>query len=225
MVPLKDVNPTYKKPIVNYALIIINVAVFLYEITLSHSDVYRFFMEYSFIPSVFWRDPAGNWYRIFTSMFIHGGWGHILGNMLYLWVFGDNVEDKFGHLGYFLFYIASGVGGALLHGIFSFGSAVPTVGASGAISGVLGAYVVFFPGAWILTFIPPFFLIPLPALLFIGVWIMYQVSYGFISVLVPTGVAWFAHIGGFGTGYLLAKRKKTADAKKRAVDVEYWRDL
>ncbi|RTZ60598.1 MAG: rhomboid family intramembrane serine protease, partial [Gammaproteobacteria bacterium] len=150
---------------------------------------------------------------LFTHMFLHGGWFHIIGNMLYLWVFGDNVEDRFGHLTYIGFYVISGIGAALLQASIAFAVGnpfIPLIGASGAISGVLGAYMYFFPRAKIFGFVPiGIFLLPIewPAMLFIGFWFLYQIINGllFLPFAGMGGVAWFAHIGGFLVGLILAK--------------------
>jgi hypothetical protein len=142
-------------------------------------------------------------------MFLHGGWMHIIGNMWFLWIFGDNVEDRFGHALYFLFYIACGLAAGLTHALLNWGSTIPTVGASGAISGVLGAYMVFFPRSRIVTLVPLIFFwftVQLPAFFFVGYWIVLQFLGGLTQSSRSTGgTAWFAHIGGFALGFILAK--------------------
>jgi membrane associated rhomboid family serine protease len=152
---------------------------------------------------------------LLTSMFLHGGWLHFLGNMLYLWVFGDNIEDRIGHFGFLGFYLTCGLAAAFLHIFTNTASIVPTVGASGAIAGVLGAYLVLFPGARVLTLVPIFFffqLIELPALVFLGFWFVMQFFSGAMSLAAGEqqmgGTAWWAHIGGFVTGIgLIWKRR------------------
>src|SRR5262249_52831117 len=141
-----------------------------------------------------------------TSMFLHSGVAHIVGNLLFLWIFGDNVEDFFGHLGYLLFYLACGVGSGLLHVLFNLHSTLPALGASGAISGVMGAYFVLYPRSHILPFVF-IFLIPIPAVLILGYWFLIQFVEGVTSLgAVPSGgVAWWAHIGGFVMGMFITK--------------------
>jgi membrane associated rhomboid family serine protease len=163
---------------------------------------------------------VSGWLPIFTSMFLHGGWLHFLGNMLYLWIFGDNVEDRLGHLRYLVFYVLCGVAAALLHIFTNHGSTLPTVGASGAIAGVLGAYLVFFPGARVLALVPILFffqLMELPALIFLGFWFVIQFFSGALSLASQPvgGTAWWAHIGGFMAGVIYAfkfKRRSTRTA-------------
>jgi membrane associated rhomboid family serine protease len=143
-------------------------------------------------------------------MFLHGGWMHVIGNMWFLWVFGDNVEDRFGHDKFFLFYVACGLGAGLIHTAFNWGSSVPTVGASGAISGVMGAYFVMFPRSKVVTLVPLivfWFTVQVPAMFFVGYWILLQFvgGLGAMSIHSQGGVAWWAHIGGFAVGFLLAK--------------------
>jgi membrane associated rhomboid family serine protease len=155
---------------------------------------------------------------IFTSMFLHGGWIHLIGNMWVLWIFGDNVEDRLGHVGFMLLYLASGVAAALLHIFTNAGSHVPTIGASGAIAGVMGAYFRFYPSARVETLIPPFFFGPtfvLPAVLFLGWWFLLQFFNGALSLGARSGgVAWWAHVGGFVFGFavclFLRRRKRPA---------------
>jgi len=149
-----------------------------------------------------------------TSMFLHGGWMHLLGNMLFLWVFGGSVEDALGHLQYLIFYFISGVGAAVVHTIFNWGSDVPTVGASGAISGVMGAFIVLFPRAQVATLIPAlflFFTIRIPAFLMLGYWFFLQIFSGLVSLGVggqQGGVAWWAHVVGFLLGAVLVVGEK-----------------
>jgi membrane associated rhomboid family serine protease len=172
-----------------------------------------FVIRFGLIPAEFWRGedlppgvPFPIWLTIFTSMFLHGGLLHILGNMLYLWIFGDNVEGALGHLKFLIFYLAAGVGAAFLQLVASPHSTAPMVGASGAISGVMGAYFVLFPWSRILTLVPFFFFlhfVEVPAFLFLGFWFLLQFFSGIVDLSALGGVAWFAHIGGFLTGVLL----------------------
>jgi membrane associated rhomboid family serine protease len=215
MIPLKDKNPTQRIPFVNVAIIIANVAVFLYQVS-SGEQVGLIFQRYSVIPAELSAAFSASHLKIltvgtlFTSMFLHGGWLHLGGNMLYLWVFGDNIEDKLGHARYLLFYFMCGVLSAVAHVVIDPQSTIPTVGASGAISGVLGAYLLLFPRAKVLTVIPIFvFLqfVELPAVLVLGLWFVLQFFSGLASLGYQTagmgGVAWWAHIGGFIAGIIL----------------------
>jgi membrane associated rhomboid family serine protease len=224
--PIRDINPTSTYPVVTKALVFVNVAVFIYELINP-----RLVPQYAFVPALAWEQP----YRWVTHMFLHGGILHIVGNMIYLWVFGDNVEDHYGHLRFLFLYLLWGVAAAFVHYWASateaalMGAAgpvgnpmyIPAVGASGAISGVLGAYLVLYPRARILTLI--FFivitLIEVPAWAYIGFWFLYQLFYGFAELLSPgnvSGVAYFAHIGGFVAGAL------TALIYRRRRQVYYW---
>ncbi len=213
MIPLKDKNPSSTVPFVNYILIAANAAVFFYELSLG-SGLGDFFVKYGLVPSRYFEmvaahtHPVTRYFPFFTSMFIHGGWLHIIGNMWFLFIFGDNVEDRLGHRRYFLFYLLSGLAAAALQVFLSAGSSVPTIGASGAISGVLGAYLVMFPRARIVTLLPIFFffdIIDISAILFIGFWFMIQFFSGIQSLGVDTtgGIAWWAHVGGFVAGIAL----------------------
>lgn len=217
MIPLRDDNPRRGVPIVTLALIAANVAVFLYQVSLGPAAEKRLLYSMALIPAELTRGidvgaPTLHpvWLTLFTSMFLHGSWMHLLGNMLYLWIFGDNIEALFGSAKYLLFYLACGVAAMLAHVAANPGSMVPALGASGAIAGVLGAYAVKFPGARVYTllFIFPFIqTVALPALILLGFWFVYQVLLGAFS-LVPgaggAGVAFFAHIGGFIAGMVLA---------------------
>ena len=211
--PLRDENPSGKFAAVNVALLLTNIAVFLYQVTLTPHAARAFEIAYGVIPA---RIPA--WLAghgsleaallpFVTSMFLHGGWAHILGNMLFLWIFGDNVEAVFGHLGYLLFYFVCGIGSGLIHAAFNLHSHTPAVGASGAMSGVLGAYIVLEPRNRILTLIF-IFVVRVRAVIVLGVWFAVQFLMG-LSTLgtaanVTGGVAVWAHIGGFLIGLVTA---------------------
>jgi membrane associated rhomboid family serine protease len=219
MLPLKDDIPSRTTPVVTIALIAVNVVVFLYQLSLQVSGDTRgetaleaFVLEFGAVPCRIsglcaavgdFPHPVAT---IFTSMFLHGGLLHVGGNMLYLWIFGDNVEDTLGHGRFLLFYLLSGVVAAAAQTVMSPASAVPMIGASGAVSGVLGAYLVLFPYATVLTlvmFIFFFRLVHIPALIVLGFWIVVQFFNGLGSFSTPggeDGVAWFAHIGGFVAG-------------------------
>ncbi|HYL86364.1 MAG TPA: rhomboid family intramembrane serine protease [Candidatus Angelobacter sp.] len=219
-IPLKDLNPSRSYPFVNITLILGNIAVFLYQtglqFTMSEKAFASLMREYSTVPARFPSFLAGHttleaaFLPLLTSMFLHAGWLHIAGNMLFLWIFGDNVEDFFGHFTYLIFYLVCGIGSGLLHVLFNWHSTIPAVGASGAISGVMGAYILLYPRARILTLVF-IFPIPVPAVVFLGLWFVGQFLSG-ISILgvnVTGGVAVWAHIGGFLLGMLL-----TAMARK-----------
>ena len=209
MIPIRDLNPSRTFAVVNLFIILLCTVIWIYEITLPPVLLDAFIYTYGFVPAEFLSRP----WTLITHMFLHGGWFHIIGNMLYLWVFGDNVEDRLGHIKYVVFYILSGIGAALLQAVvaFAFGNPyIPLIGASGAIAGVLGAYMYYFPHAKIYGFIPlGIFLLPVewPAAVFIGFWFLLQIINGLLLLPFVSmgGVAWFAHIGGFLIGYFLAK--------------------
>jgi len=196
--PLKDDIPSEHAPVVNILLIVLNVLVFLFEMSLG-PQLQGLINTYGLVPARFEVSA------LFTSMFLHGGWGHLFGNMLYLWIFGDNVEDRMGHVGYLFFYLVCGVAAGVAHVLTNAGSAVPTVGASGAIAGVLGAYLVLFPRARVLTLLPFFTTVYFPASFFLGIWFVMQVFSGAwqLGVAHTSNVAFLAHVGGFVAGAFL----------------------
>ena len=203
MFPIGDDNSTRRLvPVVTYVLVALNILVFFIE--LIAGDV--FIVTWSFVPSRFLASPASEFVTIFTSMFMHGGWLHIAGNMLYLWIFGDNVEDRFGHLRFLGFYLICGVVALFTQLAFSMESIIPILGASGAIAGVLGAYVLLFPRRRVIVLLG-FLVVPLPALAVIGFWMVLQFFNGIGSIIYSAdtgGVAYMAHIGGFIAGMALA---------------------
>ena len=204
MMPIKDINPTHTTPIVTRALVLINIVVFI--LTFFRPDFPKIVNTWGFKP--IYLVHMVRLETIFTSMFLHSDIHHIFGNMLYLWIFGDNVEDALGHIRFLLAYLASGIVGALAQSTFSPLSTIPMIGASGAISGVLGMYLVFYPRAKIITLLFLGYFITtyvLPAYHYIWFWFLMQFILGSISVLnpVPAGVAYWAHIGGFITGLLI----------------------
>ena len=217
MIPIKDLNPSKKAPVVTTLLILFCFLVFFYELYLPPGARERFIQMFAVIPFEIARgvdipppDPLTPYGNTVSYQYLHGGFMHILGNMLFLWVFGDNVEERFGHLRYFLFYTVCGVAAALTQVFVTPNSTLPLIGASGAISGVLGAYAVLFPRAGIVTLVFIFFfvdVIVVPALVWIAVWFLLQFVSAMVSVdhLLLGGVAWFAHIGGFLTGIFLTK--------------------
>jgi len=204
MIPISDQNPTRTTPYVTYLLIALNVLAFLFERQLigDHGESYVI-SGYGLVPTRISADPSGEAFTIFTSMFMHGGFGHLAGNLLFLWIFGDNVEDAIGHLRYVGFYLLCGVCAALAQVLTNIGSPAAMVGASGAIAGVLGAYLVLYPRAPITVFVG-FFLISLPAWVVVGFWFLLQLSGGWAALGLDagSGVAFFAHIGGFLAGVL-----------------------
>jgi rhomboid family protein len=210
-IPLKDLNPRRSYPIVNTTLILVNVAVFIYQYTLPPHAFKMFITANATIPARFPAWLAGHapfevaFLPLLTSMFLHSGIAHIAGNMLFLWIFGDNVEDFYGHFTYLFFYLVCGVGSGLLHVLFNMNSTVPALGASGAISGVMGAYLILYPRSRILTLVF-IFLVPIPAVIILGVWFVLQFMSAFESLgsMAPGGgVAWWAHVGGFLLGMLI----------------------
>lgn len=222
MIPLRDANPAHARPYATWAIVGVNVLVFLYMGSIG--DVFRFIgfvADYGFVPARFVSDPGDALPSLFTSLFLHGSWAHLLSNMVFLVVFGDNVEDRFGRPGFLAFYLLGGAVATLTHTLFAGPSPVPLVGASGAISAVLGAYIAFFPRQQVLTFVPPlflpwlalsllvrvprFFMFWLPAWVFIGYWALLQLLEAGASLRLPAaegGVAWWAHVGGFAFGLL-----------------------
>ncbi len=215
MIPLKDDIPSYRKPLITTGLIILNILVYLYQL-IQGQYFEQFIVKYGTIPYEIMHGQeltpelaAPISLTLFTAMFLHGGLFHLGGNMLYLWIFGDNVEDKLGHLRFLIFYLLSGMAASLAHVITSPGSQIPMVGASGAIAGVLGAYLIRFPQARIQTLIfLGFFVrvVRIPALFVLGFWFILQLLYGLPSLGAQGGgVAWFAHIGGFLAGIFLFK--------------------
>jgi membrane associated rhomboid family serine protease len=215
MLPVGDSTRLRGTPYVNVAIILTCVIVFVYELTLSTAEVNRFFFDNGVVPLLLvdWLDdPSGleQPATVITSMFIHGGWLHLIGNMLFLWVFGDNVEDNMGHFRYPVFYVLCGAGAAALQVYIDQDSIVPMVGASGAIAGVLGAYLVLFPRATVSVVIPWLFFFgafPVPAAVLIVFWFLLQLMSGVASLGTATGVtegiAFWAHVGGFATGAAL----------------------
>jgi membrane associated rhomboid family serine protease len=207
MFPIGDENvPTRGFPFVNYALILVNVLAFLYEISLGQNTLQDFVTRWGVVPA---NIQAGTGYiTLLTSMFLHGSWLHLLGNMVFLWVFGDNVEAVFGHIGYLIFYMLGGLAASFTHIFFNMGSGVPSIGASGAIAAVLGAYIIMFPRARVrlLVLAFGFWVTRVSAIIFLGIWFLTQLFSGVTSIGVNTaqtdGVAVWAHVGGFLFGIL-----------------------
>lgn len=210
MIPLYDTLRSRRFPLVNWMLIILNGMVFYYELKLSEEGLFRFIHTWGLVPFQLASAPAATWPTLFTSMFLHGGWFHILSNMWVLFIFGDNVEDRMGSGRYLIFYLSCGVAAALLQTYLSLASATPMIGASGAIAGVLGAYLILFPRSRIASLVPIFFIftiVEVPAVLFLGFWFVSQLFSGWQSLLGAdmSAVAWWAHIGGFIFGMIAVR--------------------
>jgi len=221
MIPIRNDNPIRTVPFVTRALIAFNLAVFAYELSLDGESLVALVDRYGIVPVRFWswEGLAGTelvqacFLPFLTALFLHGGWLHLLGNVWFLWLFGDSVEDRIGHARFLLFYVVTGFLAGLLHVALHFDSAIPTIGASGAISGVMGAYFLLFPFSWI-TVLVPFIVIPLfvklPAVIYLLVWIASQVMGGYGMLArggnAVGGIAFWAHVGGFAAGLLLVRR-------------------
>ncbi len=204
MIPLRSTERVYSPAVVTISLIIANILIFLYESSLNPDSLNIFIARHGVVPDRL------HWSTLLTSMFLHGGWFHVIGNMWFLWIYGRNVEDIMGSSRFALFYLLCGLAAGLLHIFFNPFSRVPTVGASGAIAGVMGGYLIKFPRARIITLIPIFFFITtleVPAVLLLVYWFVIQFFSGFMTIgysqVSQGGVAWFAHVGGFVAGMLL----------------------
>jgi membrane associated rhomboid family serine protease len=223
MIPLRDIIPSRTTPYVTVSLIVLNVVVFLYELSLGRAvDVFTLY--YGLVPAAF------SWVNVFTSMFLHGGFLHVAGNMLYLWIFGDNVEDRMGHGRFVVFYLLCGVSAALAQTIVAPESTIPMVGASGAIAGVMGAYFVLYPRSRIVTLLPLFFffqIFEVPAILFLGIWFFMQFLSGVGSIVsvgqsgATGGIAFWAHVAGFVAGILGVGLFRRPERQR----VEWWHDV
>jgi membrane associated rhomboid family serine protease len=228
VVPINDENPTELTPWMTLVMIGLNLYMWyafqgLGEYQALEASVMVFGAQPCEITGACPVRDLG-WEALFTSMFMHGGWGHLLGNMLFLWVFGNNIEDSMGHIRFFFFYLVCGLAAGLAHIFFSPMSNVPMVGASGAISGIMGAYIILYPRARVRTWIPPIFFIRVTAWFFLGVWFFLQLFSGVASLGMPSaeegGVAVWAHIGGFVAGVALIKafdRPRLVEAKRSGV--------
>ena len=212
MFPLRDTVRPRTRAYVTWGLIAVSVTAFLLETSLRTRTFDAIVRTYGLIPAgLSLADPAG-WLTLLTSIFLHGSWLHLISNLWTLFIFGDNVEDRLGHGRFLVFYLLSGAVAGLTHSVLASGSTLPTIGASGAIAGVLGAYFVLFPSARVLTFVPLFilpWLVEIPAFVYLGVWFLMQVSSGLLDLGAAgafEGIAWWAHIGGFAFGALTALR-------------------
>ncbi len=235
MFPLQDTIPRRQSPFVTWAIIAINLVIFVIEISLPPPVLERIFFYLGIVPArythPFWPNEGISYWPFLTNMFLHGGWLHFIGNMWTLWIFGDNVEDRLGHIRYAIFYILCGISASLTHILFNMHSTVPAIGASGAIAGVMGAYFIMFPHSRIITMIPIFFLpwiVELPAVIFLGFWFLSQVFSGTFAVLAPHaggGIAWWAHAGGFLAGIVLCLILKRSKAKYRPYYPDEWHPI
>jgi membrane associated rhomboid family serine protease len=221
MIPLRDVIPSRTFPAVTITIIALNAVVFLYELTLSDRELLRFAMTWGLVPAAF------SWVTVVTSMFLHGGWMHVIGNMLFLWIFGDNVEDRVGHGRYIVFYLICGAVAALAQTWSDPTSQVPTIGASGAVAGVMGGYFVLYPQSRILTLLPLFIfwqIVEVPAVVLLGFWFVLQLFSGVGSSLAVRGpeavggIAFWAHVAGFIAGVLLINVFKRPERSR----VDWW---
>lgn len=211
MIPLRDINPTSRFPLVTVLFIVINITVFLYEMILPQQSGKSFITTFAFIPARLFQHAAEDGRitaaaTLVTSQFLHGGVMHLAGNMLYLWIFGNNIEDVMSRMRFVLFYLLCGIAATCGHAFMNTSSSVPLIGASGAISGVLGAYLLLFPRARVLTLVAfgfYFRTVAVPAMFVLGFWFVLQFLSALASPAGGGGVAWFAHIGGFIAGMLL----------------------
>jgi len=250
VLPIRDTIPGRNPPIATWVLIFVNSVVFLFELTMPEQGLEQFLYLFGLVPARYTHPgwalwvglPIDDYWPFLTSMFLHGGWMHIIGNMWTLWIFGDNVEDRMGPLRFVCFYLLCGLAAGLVHWFTNPDSTLPTVGASGAIAGVLGAYFFLFPYARVIVLVPVLFLpffFELPALVYLGFWALSQVLSGTLSLVGPRevgGVAWWAHVGGFMAGIILhfffvqrgdAYRQPVRDEYAREsawVPAHYWRD-
>jgi membrane associated rhomboid family serine protease len=219
MIPLRDDQPVFSTPFVNYLLIVLNIVVFLWELSVgmqSHRALNSFMTEFGVVPRHEIAVLGGHAYGglvmavlpLFTSLFLHASFLHVAGNMLFLWIFGDNVEDYLGHFTYLVFYLVSGVAAGVTHILLNQASRVPSVGASGAIAGVMGAYFILYPRARVLVWFPPIFFFHVPAWLMLGYWFLVNFLSGTATSVADTsqtsgGIAFWAHVGGFVAGVIM----------------------
>jgi len=223
MFPLRDTITYHGAVVATIGMVVLNTLAFFYQLSLGAEIMPVFFYNFGFVPSAFFENPAGEFWTVFSSMFLHGSLGHLFGNMWFVWVFGPAVEGRLGFGRFMLLYLLAGVAAAMMQGFFMPASDIPMVGASGAVSGILGAYLVLFPRARILTIIPPliFFFFWLPAPIYLGYWILIQFIYALSG---QPGVAWWAHIGGFVLGLILILFMRPKRIYQADPFWECWRD-
>jgi len=236
MIPIRDTIPSRHPPLVTWMLILVNGLVFAFELRLTESQLRSVFYLFGIVPARYthpawavWMGlPIDTYWPFLTSMFLHGGWLHVIGNMWTLWIFGDNVEDRMGPLRFLLFYLCCGIVAGVVHLVTNPDSTVPTVGASGAIAGVMGAYFVLYPHARVITMIPVFFwpfFFELPAALYLGIWYLMQLFSGTFALAAPGsvgGIAWWAHVGGFLAGILLHELFLIRRYRPRRMEPDEW---
>ena len=228
MIPLQDTVHSENVPLATWVIILVNGLVFLFELSLPLAQLEQLVAALGMVPVRLAADPTAYW-TVLTSMFLHGSWMHFIGNMWMLYLFGDNVEDRMGPLRFLVFYLLCGVAAGLTHCAANPASSMPTVGASGAIAGVLGAYFILFPTARIITLVPLLFFplfVEVPAVFYLGLWFLSQLFSGTLSIVGSQfyeGVAWWAHVGGFFAGIaLLPLFKTSARQRRRYYPDEYW---
>jgi membrane associated rhomboid family serine protease len=233
MIPFRDNIPSRTFPVITISIILANVFVFLYELGLGRG-LERFIMRYGVVPAAVFAWPQSDLpftavlLPFLTSMFLHAGWLHLIGNMWYLWIFGDNVEDRLGHFTYLIFYMLCGLGAGIVQTVLNYDSVIPSLGASGAIAGVLGAYVISYPKSRVLTLLPIFIfwpIIEIPAVFFLGFWFIMQFFSGAASLTATSastgGVAWWAHVGGFVIGMILVTMLARNNRPRYNYDTRY----
>jgi membrane associated rhomboid family serine protease len=224
MFPLYDTVRSHKFPLINLTLIAANILAFLYEIRMDETTLKAFILTWGLIPSDFVSDPSSAWINILTSMFLHGGWLHIINNMWVLFIFGDNIEARLGGIRYLIFYLLAGAAAGLLQTFVLPSNNVPMIGASGAVAGVLGAYLILYPRSRVASLVPILFvftLIEIPAFLFLLFWFVLQLYSGLFAIQGGggSGIAWWAHIGGFIFGVVMV----SFFAIKRRTEYGSWR--
>jgi membrane associated rhomboid family serine protease len=250
MFPIRDTIPTKNPPIATSLIIVANCLVFVFELSMPEQELVQFFYQYGLVPARYTHPawalwvglPVDDYLPFLTSMFLHGGWLHLIGNMWALWIFGDNVEDRMGPIRFLIFYLLCGLTAGVVQWLTNAHATIPTVGASGAIAGVMGAYFVMFPRARIIVLVPIFFFpffFELPAVTYLGLWALTQVFSGTLALASPAnvgGIAWWGHVGGFSAGILLhflfvkhadAYRPLSRDEygiENAWVPVQYWKD-
>lgn len=225
MLPLRDANPSRHTPVVTITIIAINVLVYLYQLTLvGNEQLIPFFDTFAIIPVQLTTDFGSEFFTIFTAMFMHGSWMHLLGNMLYLWIFGDNIEDTLGRGRYIIFYVFGGLAATIAQVVIAPSSSVPNIGASGAIAAVLGGYLVLYPRARVMTLVVRI-ITQVPAYIVLGFWFVLQLFQGVGSLATVStqsgGVAFFAHVGGFVAGMALIKPFQIGSRGQRERDWEW----
>jgi len=234
MIPIRDTIPHRRFPFSTWFIIILNGLVFIFELSLSEEDLRQFTYVFGVVPQRYFHLESflsqgflADYLPFLSSMFLHGGWFHIIGNMWFLHLFGDNVEDCMGHIRFLIFYLLSGITATLIFVYFEPHSRFPVIGASGAIAGVMGAYFIMFPRSRILTLLPVLFIpyfIEIPAVIFLGLWFILQLFSGTFALVIPEaggGIAWWAHIGGFIVGILLLPIFRKKAYRRRYRDERY----